>query len=100
MLSRSIPFSGCVATHLGELKLAFLPRPFGKCYFVLSMGVNLISLGYINRCGGTYSSSPKLTLTVSTAPGVSVQSNMGPNNYNFTASIDKPYIITNFSTKC
>ena len=72
--------SGCVATHLGELKVAFLPRPFGKCYFVPSMGVNLISLGYINRCGGTYAASPKLTLTVSTAPGLSVQSAMGPNN--------------------
>jgi hypothetical protein len=71
---------GCVATHLGELKLAFLPRPFGKCYFVPSMGVNLISLGYIHRCGGTYSSSPKLTLTVSTTPGMSVQSITGPNN--------------------
>jgi len=45
---------GCIAIHLGELVVAFLPRPFSKCNFVPSMNINLISLGYIDRCGEIY----------------------------------------------
>jgi len=49
------------ATHKGQLK--FLPEPYSTCLYSRDINVNLVSLGHIERCGGSYSAKD-LVLTV------------------------------------
>ena len=70
--------SGVVATHVGTLP--FLPAPVSKAYYASGLVVNLISLGYIHRHGGSYRSTSDLSLTIEYGGVLLDTSRLGSNN--------------------
>jgi len=71
--------SGVSVTHKGYLR--FLPRQIGECFFSPLMKVNLISLGAIQRGGGSYRTCPgELALEVTFNNVVVARSLLTSNN--------------------
>jgi hypothetical protein len=54
--------AGILVTHIGTLP--FLPADMGTTYFSAEASANLLSLGQVQRCGGSYRSLPSMQLGV------------------------------------
>ena len=59
--------SGVVVTHCGYLR--FLPHVFSLCYYSLESMASLVSLGYIQLCGGSYATEGRTHLVIRDVSG-------------------------------
>ena len=64
--------TGIMVTHVGQLP--FLPPAMRMAYYSAEASANLLSLGQIQRCGGSYRSLPDMKLGVYDADGVLLDS--------------------------